>query len=340
MSSNGWIQTRSGLKFDPLNPDPASICVEDIAHALSNLCRFTGHASRFYSVAEHSVRVSRRVFSLTGDPTLSLWGLLHDASEAYICDIARPLKQQPEMHAYRDAEANLQAAIARAFELDEAEPEAVRRADLELLGLEATELMQPMHPEWHATAPAGAFPVAPELERDADDLGWLPDRAKRTFLHRYYMLLTVRTQRPARRAPASAGREVAMSGVSNQVGVRELAAWEIAELRALADRSGADGERLNVLLDAYESNAVTEHAVRGLKARVDEELASFEDELDLLRTDLGEKVRSIEEARSEPPNADERDYWLRALSREITKTMERVQELKEAVESAREDLEE
>ena len=78
-----WIQTCSGRRFSFRQTDPNSISVEDIAHALGNLCRFTGHSRRFYSVAEHSVFVSYLL-----DPPLDLWGHTHDAAEIYVNDLS------------------------------------------------------------------------------------------------------------------------------------------------------------------------------------------------------------------------------------------------------------
>lgn len=105
-----WIQTYTGKKFDLLNPSLDAICIEDIAHALSNICRFTGHTDRFYSVAEHSVLVSRNVPS-----EFALEALMHDAAEAYIGDLSTPLKALlPE---YRDIEKGIWAAISNKFDL-------------------------------------------------------------------------------------------------------------------------------------------------------------------------------------------------------------------------------
>ncbi len=78
-----WIQVRSGRKFHPLDPRPEDVDINDIAHALSNLCRFTGHCTDFYSVAQHSVIASQIV-----PPASALAALLHDASEAYMGDIS------------------------------------------------------------------------------------------------------------------------------------------------------------------------------------------------------------------------------------------------------------
>ena len=90
--SNPWILMNSGLRVDLLDPDVASIDILDIAHGLSNICRFTGQTSVFYSVAEHCMHVSSIVEARTGDPYLTLGGLLHDAHEAYTGDISSPMK--------------------------------------------------------------------------------------------------------------------------------------------------------------------------------------------------------------------------------------------------------
>lgn len=84
-----WIQTFTGKKVFPLAMTAEMVCVDDIAHALSMKCRFTGHCREFYSIAEHSVRVSLLV-----RPELRLAALLHDAAEAYLPDLARPIKSQ------------------------------------------------------------------------------------------------------------------------------------------------------------------------------------------------------------------------------------------------------
>ena len=128
-----WIQTYTGRRFCPINPVMESIVIEDIAHALSQICRYTGHSSKFYSVAEHSVLVS-----YFGDPK---YGLLHDASEAYICDIASPIKKLPEFEMYRKIEDNLQMTIYRKFGLHDTMPESTKKADLQMLSTEAHYLM-------------------------------------------------------------------------------------------------------------------------------------------------------------------------------------------------------
>jgi len=83
-----FLPTCSGRRVHLLNPSPDEIAIEDIAHALSHACRFAGHVPSYYSVAQHSVLVSELL-----DERTALWGLLHDASEAYLHDLTRPLKR-------------------------------------------------------------------------------------------------------------------------------------------------------------------------------------------------------------------------------------------------------
>ena len=106
-----WIQAYpSNKKVHFLTPIPDEIDIDDIAHHLSNICRFNGGISKTYSVAEHSLHVSRLV-----SPHLALAGLLHDASEAYIGDV---VKQQKEHFGnYKYIENNLMEVIAAKFNL-------------------------------------------------------------------------------------------------------------------------------------------------------------------------------------------------------------------------------
>lgn len=106
-----WIETASGKEYWFLDSDnQENICIEDIAAALSKCCRFTGHTKKFYSVAEHSFFVSLLV-----PDNLKLAALLHDASEAYLSDIASPVKQLlPE---YKILEEKIMSQIASKFKL-------------------------------------------------------------------------------------------------------------------------------------------------------------------------------------------------------------------------------
>lgn len=128
------LTTHSKIEFDLIRPSPASVRIDDIAHALSMLCRFAGHTT-FYSVAEHSVRVAE----LLGPP-LVLEGLLHDAAEAYIVDVPSPVKHLPEMAGYRELDRRITSVIRERFELVGDIPRAVHRADEILTVTECRDL--------------------------------------------------------------------------------------------------------------------------------------------------------------------------------------------------------
>ena len=181
-----WIRTVTGRKFYLFDSGPEEIDIEDIAHALSMQCRYNGHVQRFYSVAEHSCYVSGIVAAEMGnggyDINIARWALLHDAAEAYLGDVSRPLKQQPEMERYRANEKRVQAAVAKKFGLKGEEPEMVIRADREILGMEVRAL------KWAediATVPV-LPPVIPIL-RDIT-FGVSQEQAKAKFLRLYEFL--------------------------------------------------------------------------------------------------------------------------------------------------------
>ncbi len=167
------MQTASGAPFWPLDPRPEDVSIEDIAHALSFQCRFAGHCRVFYSVAEHSVRVARVVEGRNAPQRVVLAALLHDAAEAYLGDMIRPLK--PYMDSYRAAEDGVYSAIARRFGIPEEISWAVRGADGVLLATEARDLMGGAHTKWGLRHK----PLAEAIEP------WSSRRAKEEFLHMF-----------------------------------------------------------------------------------------------------------------------------------------------------------
>lgn len=139
-SERGVVETYTGGQFDLLDPDPADVWLPDIAAGLAHTCRFGGQCRQFYSVAHHSLHVSREV---TGDERLQLLGLFHDAAEAYVGDVPRPLKA--EYDTFERVEAEVLAAIWRAFDIDppdDDEWERVMAADDRLLAYEATHILE------------------------------------------------------------------------------------------------------------------------------------------------------------------------------------------------------
>lgn len=171
-----WIQTYQGTQMYPLDPRADEIDIRDIAHALSNLCRFNGHVKKFYSVAEHSCHVS----DLFDSDYLRLVGLLHDASEAYLCDMPRPIKRcNGFSNLYLQAEERLMQVIAVRFSIQWPMPTSIVIADNRLLGTEAAQLMAPLHPEW-----ADLYEPVSGLELPC----WTPSEARDQFLCRYTQL--------------------------------------------------------------------------------------------------------------------------------------------------------
>jgi hypothetical protein len=121
-----WMTLVSGQQFWPFDPRPEDVRITDIAHSLSMQCRYGGHSPQFYSVAEHSVLLSRRV-----SPENQLWALMHDSPEAYLKDTIRPIKRSfPELATMEDA---IMGAIAKKYGLPPEMPQEVKDEDDELL---------------------------------------------------------------------------------------------------------------------------------------------------------------------------------------------------------------
>ena len=160
-----WVQLVSGKPFWPLDPRPEEIEIEDIGHSLAIQARFMGHTRVHYAIASHCLFVSSLV-----PPQDALWGLLHDASEAYLVDLPRPLKQLPEFSQYRAIEANLMRVVCEKFGLDPMQPESVTQADVVALMTEGRDLLVPPTIPWSVSAKPSErciVPVPPEqAERD------------------------------------------------------------------------------------------------------------------------------------------------------------------------------
>lgn len=164
------IVTYTGKMFYPFDPKPEDVDIVDIAHALSNVCRFTGHTSEFYSVAQHAVLVSRYCSQKN-----ALWGLLHDAAEAYICDMSQPVKQMPCMEVYRIVEKKIMNAVIDRFQLWPDQPDEVTEIDGRLLQTEARDL--------GLLSPAWKYQILAPYETRIQPLD--PKQAKALFMQRF-----------------------------------------------------------------------------------------------------------------------------------------------------------
>lgn len=166
------ILLASGHYFDLLDPWNSRFDINDIAHGLSNTCRFAGQCSTFYSVAEHSLHVSRLL-----PRDLRFAGLMRDAAEAFIGDVTRPLKSL--LPQYKAIEKNIEAAIFARFGLadimnDPAAIEEIKQADLRMLAAEQLILLPPHDDEWHCIAGL----AIPQISLKC----WPPSEARERFL--------------------------------------------------------------------------------------------------------------------------------------------------------------
>lgn len=166
------IMLHSGAWFDFLDPKKSSFDIDDIAFGLSNTCRYAGQCRAFYSVAEHSILVSEAARGY------EYCGLMHDAAEAFIGDVTRPLKQL--LPDFKRIEAVVEAAIFERFDVPVPMPKEIKQADLRVLAAEQAQIMPPETSLW--ARDAGIVP-APLTIRHLS-----PEAARSAFLDRFYAL--------------------------------------------------------------------------------------------------------------------------------------------------------
>lgn len=177
------LETYTGARVDLLDPDPETISIEDIAVHLGNICRYGGAVNKYYSVAEHAVRVSRLV-----PASLALKALHHDSHEAYTNDIVAPMKtvlEQLAPGALKKIQDRLDAAICIAFGVEpptEDEHLIIKAADDHALFREAAALKYSHGRGEHWGNTHYYKPWA--------DIGWSPKRAQREFLKRHQELIS------------------------------------------------------------------------------------------------------------------------------------------------------
>jgi len=172
-----WAQTYTGKEFWPLDPRPNEVDIRDIAHALSLQCRFNGHCESFYSVAQHSILVSKLV-----RPSEALPGLLHDATEAYMGDIVRPLKIfLPNI---KKIEEKLERVIFEHFDIGDYDRREVHHADNLALLMEMRDLMKKPPRAWNEMKEYGNQIPIRRIRP------FSPRKSERLFLERYRQLIS------------------------------------------------------------------------------------------------------------------------------------------------------
>jgi hypothetical protein len=184
------IATAAGVEFSPFNPNSDDILLSDIALALANKCRFTGHTKWHYSVAQHSVYAYWMAKTRGHSEEIQKWALLHDATEAYFPDVASPLKPMlyvrvnedsligTDMIPFKVVENRLAACIMKRFGLPPVEPHEVKVIDAELYRMECATLMPPI--TWKKT---------PQPSHDAPLIeGWTSNYARSAW---YYIAIEI-----------------------------------------------------------------------------------------------------------------------------------------------------
>jgi hypothetical protein len=168
-----WMQTATGRAYWPVDPRGEDVCIEDIAHALGHLCRYAGHTTTFYSVAEHCILVSRMV-----PPEHAFKALLHDATEAYVVDVPRPLKKS--LPGYAEIEERNWRAICDHFGLTYEMPKCIHDADVAILYAEREALLLPSpRDDW------GMGLVTPMKANPGSIFGYMPGRASALYMARF-----------------------------------------------------------------------------------------------------------------------------------------------------------
>lgn len=189
-----WISLLSGGTFNYNRPQESDVNIDDIASALSNVCRFSGHLPRFYSVAQHLVNTSRIV-----SPDNAFTALMHDTAEAFTNDLPTPLKWAFPI--FRELETKIESAMGEKFGFQYPYLPEVKEADTVMLCLEKYYVKND-NSIWPLYSKYTKKYVEPY--RDFVDLeSWQPRRAKREFLERYEELRNANTRQSTERAKAA-----------------------------------------------------------------------------------------------------------------------------------------
>lgn len=168
-----WISLLSGGKFNYNKPEESDVTLDDLASALSNICRFSGHLPCFYSVAQHLVNTSRIV-----PPEFAFDALMHDTAEAFTNDLPTPLKWA--LPIFKELEVKIENAMSKKFGFNYPYPPEIKEADTNMLILEKIYVKgdTSVWPHYEGI-------VVDHLVDRVDLKGWQPGRAKREFLERF-----------------------------------------------------------------------------------------------------------------------------------------------------------
>lgn len=170
------IITSNGRYFDLADPENAIFHIEDIATALSNICRYAGHVPRFYSVAEHSVLMAMEM-----PAHLRFEALMHDAAEAYIGDVSRPLKYM--LPDYKALEQRVETALRKQFGLPDTPSPEIKQFDMRMLAMEKEAVLR-CDDFWVSTEGIEPLNIQPHF--------WEPGTAASFFLDQYHHLENLR----------------------------------------------------------------------------------------------------------------------------------------------------
>ena len=185
LANRPWLQTVTGRAWCADAPFSYDYDVGEIAHALSNICRYSGHCREFYSVAQHSVIVAEILMDLYPDAPARLYraGLMHDAAEAFCLDVPSPIKRMDMMAGYRAWEKQVEAAINLRFDLEVRSQyrERIKDADLRALATEKRDVLgnSPHDAMWLGGLPPPSAKAIKPMS---------PKQAKRLFMRTWESL--------------------------------------------------------------------------------------------------------------------------------------------------------
>lgn len=180
---NAWINTYSGKRFFPLNPRKEDLSLVDIAHSLAHQCRWTGHCRFHFSISQHSCYA----YDFCEDEEAKPWALFHDSPEAYLVDVARPIKAH--LGGYKDFENKIAEVVIEEYSLPFSHriETVVKKIDSDLLVLERENLINKADFIW------GYEDRDIQYLREKFPNGipqWTPAEAEHEFLKRAVKVLT------------------------------------------------------------------------------------------------------------------------------------------------------